>query len=145
MEILINTLLLVSTGALFAIRIGISKKYEGVNGNSLGSSFIFTTFFSIFAAIFLFCVNGFKIEFSWFSFVFAALLAIIEITAALLAIKILANGSPFIYTLFLLAGEVSLPFIYGACIGENISAFRIVGAFLAVFCAAYPIIFTKQK
>lgn len=138
-------LLLLAVGALFSIRICISKLYEAKNGNSFGSTIIFTFFFSIFASIFLFCLNKFTLHINWFSFVFAIIIAIIEILAAILAIKILHDGSPLVYTLFLLAGEISFPFIYGAVIGESITVFRVLGALLAIFCVAVPVIFEKNK
>lgn len=138
-------LLLIGIGVLFSVRICISKLYEARNGSSFGSTILFTFFFSLFASIFLFCLNKFTLNFTWFSFVFAIVIAIIEILAAILAIKILHFGSPLVYTLFLLAGEISFPFIYGVIVGEKITVFRVIGAVLAIFCVAIPVIFSKEK
>lgn len=138
--------LLVIAGLLFSVRIVFSKLYSKKNGETLGSSLLFATFFSIFSAIFMFAINGFKFEFSWYSFIFASITAVLETLMSIIAVRILGEGNSVVYTVFLLLGGVVGPIIYGtAFLGEKPSISCIIGLVVSMSALFVPLFAKHEK
>lgn len=76
-------------------------------------------------------VGGFSVRFSWFSFFWICVKAIITIPYFLLGIKSLSLGSLAIYSMFMMLGGMILPFLYGVIfLNEGLSIWKIVGLIL---------------
>ena len=70
--------------------------------------------------------NGFKFEFTSYSFFLALINAIIMLANSVFSISALAKGSISNYSLYLLSGGMVLPVIYGAFTGDSFGAFKII-------------------
>jgi hypothetical protein len=68
---------------------------------------------SAFGSLMYFIISGFVIEFTWFSFLLATILAVIMIPYYMIGIKVLSYGSLAIYSMFMMLGGMLVPFFYG--------------------------------
>lgn len=137
--------LVILAGLLFSVRIAFSKLYSLKNGDSFSSTIIFTSFVSIISFLIVFALNGFKIEFNWFSFIFAMIIAFCETLTAIIAIKVLKLGSSFVYSLFLLFGGMVGPFIYGIIFLKEVpTVCCIIGTILSILTLFLPLA-SKRK
>ena len=76
-------------------------------------------------------VGGFSVHFSWFSFFWICVKAIVTIPYFVLGVKSLSLGSLAIYSMFMMLGGMILPFLYGVIfLDEELSLWKIVGVIL---------------
>ena len=105
--------LLAFCAILFSWQFVFNKIYQKIHGTSPKSVMLFTGFSSLVFFIILFCVNGFKITFSWFSFLMAVLYAISFLSYVFFGFSALKHSTLGQYTLFAMLGGMMLPFTYG--------------------------------
>lgn len=76
-----------------------------------------------------------------YSLFLASVMAVLGLTYLLIGFKMLKGGMMAVYTLFLMTGGMTLPYIWGVIVlNEELSVFRIIGLFLifgGVFCANF--------
>lgn len=111
------------------------KRTDGTVHASMWSNLLSgTAMFIIF-----FCINGFKIGFSWTSAGLALIYALSSIICTCASIIGMTSTTVAAMTLYTLLGGVVLPFFYGVIrLGEHPSVFRWIGVSLMVSAAVIP-------
>lgn len=121
-------IMLLAATLLVAVDFSLNKVYQKINGASAKSAFGFNALLGLFSALVFFAANGFKLSFSLYSFIMAALMCIFGTTYSILGFKLLKNGSMALYTLFLMTGGMTLPYIFGLIfLNETFSWLRMAG------------------
>lgn len=126
-----NYILVIAATILLAVDFAISKKFQSVEGTDLGPGLKYNALSGLFTAIVFFAFSGFKIEFSWFSVIFAFSMALCWTTYSLVGFRVLRAGNMAIYSLFLMSGGMLLPYIFGILfLNESLTIFRIIGVII---------------
>lgn len=121
-------IMLLGATLLLAVDFSLNKVYQKINGASAKSAFGFNALLGLFSALVFFAINGFKLSFSLYSFIMAALMCVFIMTYNILGFKLLKNGSMALYTLFLMTGGMTLPYIFGLIfLNETFSWLRMAG------------------
>ncbi len=101
--------------------------YRKQRGSSLKISLEFSLISSLAGLIVLLAVNGFKIEFTWFTFAIAMLAVGVSIGSAFCGFKALGTINLSLYSIFMMLGGMVLPFIQGILFyGEGITVAKII-------------------
>ena len=123
--------LLLGAAVLLAAMFSLNKIYQKQNGTSLRAGFGFNALLGVFSAGIFFCVNGFSVGFSVFSLLLAGVITVLVTAYTLLGFRIIRNGSMTVYTLFLMAGGMVVPYFWGLLfLNENFSWKRTAGLLL---------------
>lgn len=127
-------LMLIFAALLLGINFAINKQYQKLYGASLYAALFFNMLlgFSTMAIFLIF--KGFKIDFSVYSSVMAAIEETLVICYTILGFKILKSlGSMAMYTLSLMSGGMVLPYICGIVfLNEPFTYLRTVGLILII-------------
>ena len=115
----------------FAGQFAFTKSYEQTVKSNLVNTLIMLVLTSFFGSLLFFVIGGFKVNFTWFSFVLALLFAVIMLPYFLLGIKALSLGSLAVYSVFMMLGGMLVPFFYGIIfLKESITLTKVLGAIL---------------
>ena len=90
---------------------------------------------------FLLALNGWKFEFTPFSFLIALAYAADVTVCAVFGAKTLSRANMSVYSLFLMLGGMFLPFLYGLALGESFTAVKGI----AIACVLAAMIFSLRK
>lgn len=139
------SLIILST-VLFGGQFIALNAYQGKNGKSFQSILLFCSLFSLTGAIVFLSLNGFRLSFSWYTLMYAAIAGVIQIVLQVAGIKALALGRVEIYTLFNVAGSMSVAYIFGITyFREEIKITHIIGVLLVLIALIVPIIFNRKS
>ena len=128
LEVLLAVLLLAGDFSL-------NKLYQRRAGVTPRAGLVFNLLNGGMTALLFFCVGGFTLRLSWFSLLTAAGLALLITGYTLLGFRIMKDGGLAVYTLFLMAGGMTVPYIWGLLfLGEPFTLWRTAG--LAVIISA---------
>jgi len=142
---MIYYLLLIVADILFGAQFMIVNGYQKRNGDKIRSSLVLSMSEGIFAFIIFFIISKFKLNITLYSFLMALLLSFVCMACTIVGIKTLSLGSVAIYTLFIMAGGMVVPFLAGAIfLNEEVTALKIVGITLMLFMLFIPL-FSKEK
>ena len=120
--------LIIIADLLLAATFVFQKKYQHLSGTSLKAGFIYNSLAGIFSAIMFLCINRFEIRVTALSFLLATIFASSIIIYVFIGFKLMEKGSMSIYTLFLLAGGMTVPFVWGVIfLGEELTVLRSLG------------------
>lgn len=104
------------------------KIFQQKKGNSLSTGLLFNGIAGLFSAISFVFISGFKIGAEPYSIVMATAQTILVTAYTLISFKILEEGNLSLYTLFLMTGGMTLPYLYGVLfLDEKLSPLRCVG------------------
>ncbi len=132
-------LLLVVASALLAVDFAVNKVYQRLAGTSPRSAFKFNALLGLFTAVIFFAANGFKAVLTPYSCIMAALMACILMGYNAIGFKLMSRGSMATYTLFLMAGGMTVPYVWGiAFLGEEFYLVRTVALVLIFIGIALP-------
>lgn len=138
-------LIIIST-VLFGGQFIALNAYQDKNGKSFRSIFFFCAIFSLTGAVVFFALNGFNVSFSWYTLLFALSAAVIQILLQITGIKALSMGRVEIYTLFNVAGSMSVAYIFGITyFQEAIKVEHLIGVGLVLIALLVPVIYEKQS
>ena len=138
------SLIILST-VLFGGQFIALNAYQDKNGKSFHSILLFCSLFSLTGAFIFLALNGFHISFSWYTLMYAGIAAVIQIVLQIAGIKALALGRVEIYTLFNVAGSMSIAYIFGITyFHEEIKIAHIIGVLLVLIALIVPIIFNRK-
>ena len=127
MEYLIISLAVVCFTGQFAF----TKVFEKKLASNIVNTLIMLIATSVFGAIIFLFVNGFRAEFSLFSFILAIIFALIMMPYYLLGVKVLSLGSLAVYSVFMMLGGMLVPFFYGIIfLEESLTISKIIGTIL---------------
>lgn len=120
--------------------------YQGKNGKSYQSILFFCAVFSLTGALVFLSLNGFQLGFSWYTLLYAGIAGIIQIALQIAGIKALALGRVEVYTLFNVAGGMSVAYLFGVTyFQEEVKAAHIIGLVLVLLALFVPIIFDRKN
>lgn len=139
------SLIILST-VLFGGQFIALNAYQSKNGKSFQGILLFCSLFSLTGAIVFLSLNGFHISFSWYTLMYASIAAVIQIILQIAGIRALALGRVEIYTLFNVAGSMSVAYIFGITyFHEEIKVTHIIGVLLVLIALIVPIIFNRKS
>ena len=128
MILLKDYLLLIVADLLLAANFAVSRFYQKKAGTSLGSGFGYSAVSGFFTALIFWCIGGFVFSYTPFSLLAAVILSLLGITYVLLGFRIMKRQGMALYTLFLMTGGMTVPYIFGLIfLGEPFSVLRTVG------------------
>lgn len=127
--------LIVIADLLLAANFAIQKRYQEDVGASVKSSLIYNTATGIFSAFLFWVINGFEIHVTLCSLFLAAIFSVALVAYLFIGFHIMEKGNMSLYTISLMAGGMTVPYLWGVFIlKEEITLFRILGLFV-VFAA----------
>lgn len=120
--------LLTLAAVLLALDFSIAKTYQKRAGTSLSAGFAFNALLGLFTALIFWIIGGFSFQITWFSTIMAVLLTVFCTGYTLIGFRILRAGSMALYSLFLMTGGMTLPYLWGLFfLDEPFSWLRTVG------------------
>lgn len=126
-----NYILVLIATVLLAFDFALSKKYQSLEGTAMAAGLRFNMFSGLFTALVFFALSGFRIEFSWFSFLMAFGMSLCAMAYSIVGFRILRSGGMALYSLFLMLGGMLLPYLFGVLfLEESLTLLRIAGVLL---------------
>lgn len=126
-------IIIIVADILLAVGFVLQKEYQNNAGASMRSGLVYNLFTGIFTVAAFYLISGFRISFSWYSFLMASGMFIFNFAYLLTGFKIMKYGNMSMYTIFLMAGGMLVPYIWGvAFLGEKVSMLRIIGCIVIV-------------
>lgn len=123
--------MLTFAAVLLAVDFALNKLYQKKAGTSHAAGFKFNALLGLLTAIVFFAINGFKMGFSTYSFIIASLMNCLAMCYNIIGFRVLKSGSMSLYTLFLMTGGMTVPYIWGLIfLDEPFSALRTVALVL---------------
>lgn len=124
-------LFLLGAAILIAFEFALAKVYQAKAGTSLAAGLRFNILSGAATAVLFFALNGFRMEFSWFSLWMAFGFSACLTAYSLLGFRVLKQGNVAIYSIFLMSGGMLLPYFFGLYfLDEMINPYRVVGIML---------------
>ena len=111
--------MLVLAAFLLACDFSINKLYQRRAGTGILAGLGFNALIGIFSAVIFFAASGFKIGFSFYSLIVAAIFTLFVMTYNIIGFRIMKYGSMAIYTLFLMTGGMTVPYVFGLFFGAD--------------------------
>lgn len=129
-----NYLMLIVADIILAFYFAFNKMYQKSEGTSMTAGFKFSALSGFFTMIIFLIVNGFNVKFTMFSCVLALAKTILVVMYTLLGFRLLKEGSMALYTLFLMIGGMTVPYMFGlAFLNEEFSWLRTVALVVILF------------
>lgn len=129
---------------LLAVQFASNRAYSIREGSTAKASLTFTTLVgftcaAVMLVIALFSGEGFVI--TPYSFLMAAIVAVLCCTYTFIGFKIMVLGSLSVFTMFLMLGGMMLPYLYGVfLLNEGVSVCRIIGFVLLAVSMVFPVV-----
>lgn len=131
---MIYYLMLISATVLFAFQMFFNQQFQRLRGNGLEASLTFTTYVHCAIGFLMLCINGFRMEWSWFSAGLAVLRAVMDVAFGYCSIKALSCASLSVYSTFSMLGGMLLPFVYGLTFaGEAMTLPKLLSCLMICF------------
>ena len=116
---------------LLAVDFSLQKLYQKRMGTAFTTGLVFNVLIGLFTAVIFFFINGCRLHFSLFSILMAAAMSSLCILYSLIGFRILKTGNMAFYTLALMSGGMTIPYVYGLLfLHEDFSFLRLVGLIL---------------
>ncbi len=104
------------------------KMYQKTSGTSVKAGLTYNALTGFFSAVLFLFINGFKIKLTVFSCLMAAIFATVITLYTLIGFKIMEKGSMSLYTIFLMSGGMTVPYIFGVIfLNEELTVLRTIG------------------
>lgn len=121
-------LLIVLADILLAFDFAFQKKYQKTAGTTVKAGLVFNALVGAFSALVYLIINKFTLHILPFSVIMATLFTVFVMVYVFIGFKIMENGSMSLYTLFLMAGGMVVPFVCGVIFwDESLSFWRVLG------------------
>ncbi len=125
---MLNYGLITLAAVLLTVDFVLQKQYQQKAGASSRAVLFFNAMNGLFTAVVFFFINGCRIEFSPFSAGMAAAMSLFALAYSLIGFRILAKGGVGLYSLFLMTGGMTVPYVFGLLfLNEPVSIARIFG------------------
>lgn len=131
---------------LFSSQFLFNQKFQEKCGSDFQASMVFS-FVSSFCGFFvLLVVNGFKMEFSLFSFIVGIFYSLVGILYTFASIKAFDKVNLSAYSVFAMLGGMLVPSVYGIAFNnEEITAFKLLCYMFTVLALLFTIDFKDKK
>ncbi len=106
-------LLIAISSAMFGTQFLCNKRFQKNEGASIEKIIMFAMSTSLVIALAMLLANGFRVEFSWFSFMTAGISSIAGILFTYCSVMSISKVNLSMYSLFAMLGGMLLPFISG--------------------------------
>ncbi len=124
-------LLLLLADGLLALNFAVTKAYQRQAGAALTAGLWFNLLLGLITAVAFWAGNGFRVEVSPYSVAMAAAAAALGVGYTLVGFQILRRDSVALYTVFLMCGGMTVPYLWGLLfLGEAVSWRGILGLLL---------------
>lgn len=121
-------LMLTGAAMLLGADFALNKIYQKFYGTAPKAAFFFNSLLGLVTTVIFFCINGFKLDFSFYSFVMAGVMSLLVMCYNIIGFSLLRSGTMAMYTLFLMTGGMVLPYIWGLLfLNEDFSLLRTGG------------------
>ena len=138
-------ILLILADVLLALNFSANKVYQNNAGTSLKAGLRFNYMYGLFVAIVFFAINGFRFDISIFSLIMSGIHTGAVVSYNLIGFKLMKSGAMSLYTMFLMTGGMTLPYIWGVLfLDEKLTVFRIL-ALVAIFAGVVLANLSKTK
>lgn len=138
--------MLFAAATLFSLQFLFNKKFEEESGSSLSSSMLFSFISSLAGLVLLLAVNGFRVEFSLFSLLWAAAYAVDGVLFTLASVKAFRTVNLSAYSIFSMLGGMLLPSVYGILFcNEQLTLFRGLCFVLIAVSVAFTVKLGQSK
>lgn len=125
--------LVILADILLAATFVFQKKYQLKMGTSFKAGLVYNLMMGLFSSVIFLFVNKFHIEFSWFSIGMATVFTCAIMMYIFLSFMIMKKGNMSLYTLFLMSGGMTVPYVWGvAFLDEDLTLFRTLGLLLII-------------
>ena len=120
--------LVILSTVLLSVEFCSNKTYQKWAGVAPAASFAYNALLGAFQIPVFLVLNKFRFEFTPFSAVMAFCMAICALLYTVIGLKMMSSGKMTIYTLFLMSGGMTLPYLFGIVFwNEAPSVLRIFG------------------
>ena len=124
-------MLLIGAAVLLAADFSLNKIYQKLKGTSPAASFGFNSILGLFTAIIFFGINGFKLDFSYYSLIMAVLVNGFAMSYNIIGFRLLKSSTMAMYTLFLMSGGMVIPYAFGLVfLNETFSVLKTMALIL---------------
>ena len=138
-------ILLILADLLLAANFAINKIYQKNAGTSFRAGFTFSAMTGLLTALIFWVYNGFRFAITPFSALIAVLGALLSTTYTLLGFRIMRRQGMSLYTLFLMTGGMTIPYLFGLFfLHEEFSILRTLGL-LIIIAGVFFSGFGKEK
>lgn len=121
-------ILILIADVLMAVNFIFQKTYQKEAGTAIKAGLTYNAITGFFSAILFLFINGFKIKLTVFSCLMAAIFATAITFYTLIGFKIMEKGSMSLYTIFLMSGGMTVPYIFGVIfLNEELTILRTIG------------------
>lgn len=139
-------LMITTASALFSLQFMFNDNFQKANGEGINSALNFAFYSSVVGMLLMLIINGFILEFSFFSLLLAAVMAIINIFFSYSSVKVLNKVSLSKYSMYSMLGGMLLPFLYGVIIeGDEFKVSRICCCILIIIALALTVKIDEKK
>ncbi len=126
-------LLLILADLFLAVNFAINKIYQKHAGTSFRAGFTFSALTGLFTAVIFFIYNGFQFAVTPFSVLIAVLSSLLGTAYTLLGFRIMRQQGMSLYTLFLMTGGMTVPYLFGLIfLHEEFSILRTLGLLIII-------------
>ena len=108
-----NYIMTLVADLLFSLQFLFNQQFRKRNGDGIDSTFTFSLYTNGISFLILLLLNGFKLQFTWFSLLISGIYAIVILGYAYSGLKSFATANLSVYSIFAMLGGMILPFAYG--------------------------------
>lgn len=124
-------LLLLLADSLLALNFAATKAYQRQAGTTMAVGLWFNLLLGLITGVAFWAGNGFRMEVSPYSVAMAAAAAALCVSYTLVGFQILQRDSVALYTVFLMCGGMTVPYVWGLLfLGESVSWRGLLGLLL---------------
>lgn len=129
--------LLTFAALLFAIQFLFNQQFRKFNGDGDDSTVIFAGYTHGISFLIMLVLSGFKLEFTWFSVLIAAIYAVVVLGYNYASLKSFATANLSVFSIYAMLGGMLMPLAYGIIFcNEEPSIFKIFCIVLIVIATA---------
>lgn len=123
--------------AMFSVNFFFSQLFQKSYGSGARASFVLSAGSSIIAFFFLLCLNGFRFEFTIFTFLMALLTSLNGIGFTFCSLKALGKINLSLYSVFSMLGGMALPFAAGILFYDEALTLGKIICFVIIIIALF--------
>ena len=125
--------LIIMSDIFMATTFGFQKMYQKSAGTSIIAGLAYNILMGFFSACMFLVINRFHIEVTPYSIVMAVIFSVVSMLYIFIGFKIIEKGNMSLYTIFLMSGGMTVPYIWGvAFLNEELTLMRTVGLLLII-------------
>ena len=130
---MISYALVVAATLLFSLQFFFNQRFQQSYGTDLKASLVFSLYKSVVIIIIMLIIAGFKVEFTVFSLIMAAIYAAVGMLMSYYSLKAFSVANLSVFSVFSMLGGMILPFFLGVIFyDEPLTIFKILCCLLIV-------------